>query len=92
MKIMKTNCINCGAPLSSDGYCKYCNTKIRYTNEIELDNTLTFGKDTEILLKINCKDETMLLPLRGQIILETMISTEDECTEVNLTFSGYIAE
>lgn len=57
-----------------------------------MDNTLTFGKDAEILLKINCKDEIMLLPLRGQIILETMINNPGEYTEVNLTFSGYIAE
>lgn len=92
MKIIKTNCINCGAPLRSDGYCEYCHSKIRYANEIEFEDALTFGNDIEILLKFNNKDETVLLPLKGRMALETISINPSERTEVNLSFSGYIEE
>lgn len=49
MKNILTNCPNCGAPLSSDGYCEYCKTKVRYVNEVEYDTLLSSGTITEIL-------------------------------------------
>lgn len=47
------NCPNCGAALTSDGYCNYCKTKIRYANIIELEGLNPYGclVPVEILLK-----------------------------------------
>lgn len=66
-----TNCPNCGAPLSSDGYCSYCNTKVRYANELEY-NLFSHGiiKDvlpTEIMFKFIDEDGTMvIIPFVGR--------------------------
>ena len=90
MVITKTNCINCGAPLRSDGYCEYCHSKIRYANEIELNNALTFGQNIEILLKINNNNETILLPLRGSMSLKMEMIGYNSRPEVELVFSGYM--
>lgn len=72
MKKLPTNCPNCGAPLDSDGYCSYCNTKIRYANEVEYRTFLYNGHirdilPTEILFKFKADDGTMLiLPFIGK--------------------------
>ena len=66
-----TNCLNCGAPLSSDGCCSYCNTKVRYANELEY-NLFSHGniKDvlpTEIMFKFIDEDGTMvIIPFIGK--------------------------
>jgi len=64
-KTLLTNCPNCGAPLSSDGYCSYCNTKVRYANELEY-NLFSHGniKDvlpTEIMFKFKSEDGSMVV-------------------------------
>lgn len=70
-KTLLTNCPNCGAPLSSDGYCSYCNTKVRYANELEY-NLFSHGniKDvlpTEIMFKFIDEDGTMvIIPFIGR--------------------------
>lgn len=67
-----TNCPNCGSPLSADGYCSYCDTKVRYANEIEA-NLMTYGHilsmlPLEILFKFKAEDGTLvLLPFNGRI-------------------------
>lgn len=67
-----TNCPNCGAPLSSDGYCSYCNTKVRYANELEYNLFSRHGiiKDvlpTEIMFKFIDEDGTMvIIPFVGR--------------------------
>ena len=77
MQIMKTktlltNCPNCGAPLSSDGYCSYCNTKVRYANELEYHTLLNHGHITEmlpaeIMFKFIDEDGTMvIIPFIGR--------------------------
>lgn len=71
MKLL-TNCPNCGAPLSSDGYCSYCNTKVRYANELEYNLFSRHGiiKDvlpTEIMFKFIDEDGTMvIIPFVGR--------------------------
>lgn len=71
MKLL-TNCPNCGAPLSSDGYCSYCNTKVRYANELEYNLFSRHGniKDvlpTEIMFKFIDEDGTMvIIPFIGR--------------------------
>lgn len=72
MKKLLMNCPNCGAPLSSDGYCSYCDTKVRYANELEYNTLSSSGmmKDilpTEILFKFKSDDGTMvIIPFIGK--------------------------
>ena len=65
MKKLPTNCPNCGAPLSIDGYCSYCNTKVRYSNELEFQSFLHGGitdiMPTEILFKFKADDGTLII-------------------------------
>lgn len=101
-----TNCPNCGAPLNPDGYCEYCGTKIRYANELELQNLDDiFGpNEMEILLKIVKKDAVVLVPIRGRISsikqecdYETFyadgtpyISARSPNIEYEIVFNGYL--
>ena len=70
MKLL-TNCPNCGAPLSSDGYCSYCNTKVRYANELEYNlfshENIKDVLPTEIMFKFIDEDGTMvIIPFVGR--------------------------
>lgn len=75
MMKMLTNCPNCGAPLNDNGYCSYCNTKVRYANEIESlvrmsqRKGITDLQPTEILFKFyDPESETVfLLPIVGKV-------------------------
>lgn len=86
-----TNCPNCGAPLSSDGYCSYCNTKVRYANELEY-NLFSHGniKDvlpTEIMFKFKSEDGSMVvIPFVGRP--ENIELTYDSYEAVD--YSGHI--
>lgn len=48
---MLTNCSNCGAPLTKDGWCDYCKTKVRLAL-YEIKPTI-IGNDPEIKLTID---------------------------------------
>ena len=74
------NCPNCGAELTHNGYCEYCNTKIRYANSLEIQSDLFHNEPVEILLKKMNPDGTMVvMPFRG--ILDNMkIRYEDNGT------------
>lgn len=67
-----TNCPNCGAPLSSNGYCSYCNTKVRYANELEYHTLFSHGciteiLPTEIMFKFKNEDGSMvIIPFVGK--------------------------
>lgn len=84
MKKILTNCPNCGAPLSSDGYCEYCKTKVRYINEVEYDTLLSSGAiteilPTEILFKFKAEDGSLVvIPFIGKPENIT-IEYEDRC-------------
>lgn len=78
------NCPNCGAPLTSDGYCEYCKTKIRYANHVEILNDFFWRERVEMLIKIRNGDTTTLIPFVGHL-------TEmrgDAIPEVSLRFDG----
>ena len=69
--MMLTNCPNCGAPLTSEGYCEYCNTKARYANEVECSlfshGAITDVALTEIMFKFKADDgTTVVLPFYGK--------------------------
>lgn len=102
---MLTNCPNCGAPLTSDGYCEYCKTKIRYANHMEVIEE--FGnchRDVEILLKLKRGDTTRLVPFIGKLETFTMdhYTTNLYCDNtvcasmsspiITLTFEGILGE
>jgi hypothetical protein len=72
MKTLITNCPNCGAELNEDGFCSYCETKIRYANELELSMHDLLPERTEVLMKFNKTTinengeeikETILMPM-----------------------------
>ena len=67
MKPLLINCPNCGAPLRGDGYCEYCDTQIRYANEVELLNLddIFMPNEVQIMFKVKKKDATLLIPFRG---------------------------
>lgn len=65
---MLINCPNCGAPLTSDGYCNYCKTKIRYANHLEIiSDDIMRMPDVEILLKFKKDDTLTLIPFVGHV-------------------------
>lgn len=67
-KRMSTNCPNCGGELTSKGYCTYCNTKVRYTNEVILDLQNALGcPDVEIMISVKKGEETLLIPFKGVV-------------------------
>lgn len=67
MKSLITNCPNCGAPLRWDGYCEYCDTQVRYANEVELLNLddIFIPNEVQIMFKVKKKGTTLLIPFRG---------------------------
>ncbi len=101
------NCPNCGAALTSDGYCNYCKTKIRYANIIELEGLNPYGcrEPVEILLKFKNKNgETLLMPFIGNLD-QLCISYDNDCLyadntpmfirskpNVDISFSGTISD
>lgn len=85
------NCPNCGAPLTSDGYCNYCKTKIRYANMIEFDSDFGFnGSVCEILFKTKSKDgdETILFPFRGIVNTLSMEMSIDSYPKITMEMHG----
>ena len=63
---MLTNCPNCGAPLTEDGWCDYCKTKVRLANLMEIDQESMKYRPVEILLRFKNPDGTLvLMPFRG---------------------------
>lgn len=50
-----TNCPNCGGELTSDGYCQYCNTKVRLANAMEIE------------IRVKRGDETIIIPFEGYL-------------------------
>ena len=68
-KRMTTNCPNCGGELTSDGYCKYCNTKVRYANEVivDLQNSVMAQSDVELMITVKRENEIILIPFKGWI-------------------------
>ena len=47
-----TNCPNCGGELTSDGYCQYCNTKVRLANAMEIETGQFVSKPVEIEIRV----------------------------------------
>lgn len=100
MRMLITNCPNCGAPLK-DGKCEYCSTHVRLANEVDVDLN---GRPVELMLRVKSGDSVILMPLVGHI---NTIETRYEhgyygdgtiqrsvvtAQEVEFTFSGFIAE
>ena len=83
------NCPNCGAPLTSDGYCEYCKTKIRYANHVEILNDFFWREQVEMLIKIRNGDTTTLIPFVGHLTeMRTDCYMGDSIPEVSLRFDG----
>lgn len=77
MKKLTFTCPNCGAPLRHDGYCEYCDTQIRYENEIEVLGSALINSDPiEILVKCKKEKGTCYTLLEGTI--ESVRNTSEE--------------
>lgn len=61
MNYKVTNCPNCGAPLSEDRHCNYCDTYIRDLNELNLNSLV----DIQLVMKQG--KDAVILPVRGHI-------------------------
>jgi len=98
--ILLTNCPNCGGELTGDGFCAYCKTKVRYANEIILEDEDWFtGNDVEIMIKRKIDDTVYLVPFVGSLTeIKQDFYTDDYyieydairngSPEVTLTFRG----
>lgn len=65
---MLTNCPNCGAPLTKDGWCDYCKTKVRLANLIDIDQESMHYRPVEMLLRFKNPDGTLvLMPFMGYL-------------------------
>lgn len=66
--VLLHNCPNCGGTLTDDGFCEFCKTKIRYANEMTLEDSDYFsGNEVEILIKRKVGDTTYVLPFVGYL-------------------------
>lgn len=65
MRVLKTNCPNCGGVLDK-GNCPYCGTKVRYANELDIECGNGY-QPVEVQLNIKQGDTVTILPLRGHI-------------------------
>ena len=66
--VLLHNCPNCGGTLTDDGFCEFCKTKIRYANEMTLEDKDYFsGNEVEILIKRKVGDTTYVLPFIGYL-------------------------
>lgn len=93
MKPLVTNCPNCGAVLI-DGYCNYCNTKVRFANELDFEADRFRTGHTEIMFHIKHDD--------GTIVIYPFISTGmsfdysfvsfDERPNIDIHFYGYLEQ
>lgn len=93
-RLLLTNCPNCAAPLESDGTCKYCNTKARYANEIDVQTENFNPGFVEILLKVKQGDEIVLFPFQGYMREMSVRGgfTLYERPTVELIFEGFLKD
>ena len=102
MDHLLTNCPNCAGVLTSDGFCEYCNTKVRYANVLELSD-IDREEIVEILIKMRDKDRVSVLPVKGFITSIEMKMNASELLyddyrmtritnlpEININFDGWV--
>ena len=80
MNYKVTNCPNCGAPLSEDRHCNYCDTYIRDLNELNLNSLV----DINLVMKQG--KSTVVIPVRGYINDITILPQN----EIYSDFSGRV--
>lgn len=98
-----TNCPNCGGELTSDGYCQYCDTKVRLANAMEIETGQFVSKPVEIEIRVKRGDETIIIPFEGYLqSIDIQYETTDiyfdnkkyaymlNRPSVDLTFSGHL--
>lgn len=97
------NCPNCGGELTSDGYCQYCNTKVRLANAMEIETGQFVSKPVEIEIRVKRGGETIIIPFEGYLqSIDMKFDSVDiyygdkKCAHipsrpsVDLTFSGHL--
>lgn len=105
-KKLLTNCPNCGAPLQRDGTCKYCGTKARFANEIDISVLNNRSRPIELELQIRDENTILILPMKGVIDTINLEKSDTYCTDhcnhhvatvhgatnVDFTFNGQIID
>ena len=67
MRMLATNCPNCGGPLE-EGKCTYCGTQVRMANEIEIEHGWHNRKPVEVMMHIrDGRNNVTLLPFIGYV-------------------------
>lgn len=98
-----TNCPNCGGELTEEGFCNYCNTKVRLANKVEVDISSFLNSKVEIELKVKQGDKTVIIPFTGMLTSYDIlydpvfceIGNHHRCIgnndpRVTLTFEGHV--
>ena len=67
---MRTNCPNCGAPLSRNGECRYCNTCVPAESTMKSTVTMDANKISFCIESVAVRDEKGILR-RQQYIAPT---------------------
>ena len=103
--MLLTNCPNCGGILLDSGVCPYCQTKVRYENELNI----SVNEPIEILIKhksidSNGNEVTHLIPFKGWMkqITKTYNTVDiyadgtrypfPTSPQINLEIEGYISK
>lgn len=91
-RMMLTNCPNCAGELTRDGRCTYCGTHARFANELDIrhDNFVWNNNPIEIMVNIKSGDETIVMPVVGNISSMTIKNTPYQDTEVEFEFCGHV--
>ena len=66
MRMLITNCPNCGGVLN-DGKCPYCDTQVRFANELDIQANDLYGSRVEISLNVKNGNETIVYPFVGYL-------------------------
>lgn len=55
--------------LTAEGFCHYCNTKVRYANEliVDLSDILSAHSEIEMMIKVKRGDELIFIPFKGYL-------------------------
>lgn len=93
MKHLLTNCPNCGAVLV-DGYCNYCDTKVRFANEIDINSDSFRRGPMDIMFHIKQGDTIILYPFHceSMSIDHSFVSSSWELPTLDIHLSGYLTK
>lgn len=64
--MLVTNCPNCGGVLN-EGKCPYCDTQVRFANELDIKTENIYGEVVTISLNVKRGNKTIIYPFVGHL-------------------------